>query len=341
MPSIMFSKKKRRPSISLPSNFEHRVHTGFNKHEGRFYGLPPQWSSIVGNNQILKSTNRPLPLVDPSEITPTEIMDLKTIVRPYNKLYSSSFYMNRLLNNGETTKTNVARSNSLRGSSPLPIPHDFKSNANVLHTHPEGILGLLPVAKSLKKYPRNNCNKNVNPSVGTLANAKLEYVPDYEGECSRANSNQASHNQSIKTTNLSLVESDKLHLQSLVTMLPLSEQVQHYCSFNDDYMYSFSNIPLQNTKEVVHAAPQICNRLSISKLHSVPSLHNNVQQCALNSNTESPTHSQIKTSSRTSSSSGGNSSVHVATPSAAVSVSKFEQRLTHEQVLIIYFYINC
>lgn len=73
----MFSKKKKKPQISSPTNFEHRVHTGFDKREGKFIGLPLQWASIVGNNQILKSTNRPLPLVDPSEITPTEILDLK------------------------------------------------------------------------------------------------------------------------------------------------------------------------------------------------------------------------------------------------------------------------
>lgn len=73
----MFTKKKKKPQISHPTNFEHRVHTGFDKREGKFVGLPLQWASIVGNNQILKSTNRPLPLVDPSEITPTEILDLK------------------------------------------------------------------------------------------------------------------------------------------------------------------------------------------------------------------------------------------------------------------------
>lgn len=76
----MFSKKKKKPQISSPTNFEHRVHTGFDKREGKFIGLPLQWASIVGNNQILKSTNRPLPLVDPSEITPTEILDLKVSI---------------------------------------------------------------------------------------------------------------------------------------------------------------------------------------------------------------------------------------------------------------------
>lgn len=48
----MFSKKKKKPLISPPSNFEHRVHTGFDKREGKFVGLPLQWASLVGNNQV-------------------------------------------------------------------------------------------------------------------------------------------------------------------------------------------------------------------------------------------------------------------------------------------------
>ncbi len=76
----MFIKKKKKPFISPPTNFEHRVHTGFNKEEGKFIGLPLQWAGIVGGNQILRSSNRPLPVVDPSEITPTEILDLKVIL---------------------------------------------------------------------------------------------------------------------------------------------------------------------------------------------------------------------------------------------------------------------
>lgn len=128
----MFSKKKKKPLISGPSNFEHRVHTGFDKREGKYVGLPLQWASIVGNNQILKSSNRPLPLVDPSEITPTEILDLKTIVRP-NALDGK-------LGNGGLAlpkTSHVARSNSLRSSSPPRIRRDLRGNANVPPSVPE------------------------------------------------------------------------------------------------------------------------------------------------------------------------------------------------------------
>ncbi|EFA02342.2 serine/threonine-protein kinase PAK mbt [Tribolium castaneum] len=129
----MFSKKKKKPQISPPTNFEHRVHTGFDKREGRYVGLPLQWASIVGNNQILKSTNRPLPLVDPSEITPTEILDLKTIVRGDHR--SDSRLGKNPPNGILLPKTsNVARSNSLRSSSPPRLRH---RNTNVPPAVPE------------------------------------------------------------------------------------------------------------------------------------------------------------------------------------------------------------
>lgn len=142
----MFNKKKKKPQISLPSNFEHRVHTGFDKREGRYTGLPLQWASIVGNNQILKSTNRPLPLVDPSEITFTEILDLKTIVRPHFNNNKIDDLSRSTLSNVQAPPTNgiqlpktshVARSNSLRSSSPPRIRRDLRSNANVPPSVPE------------------------------------------------------------------------------------------------------------------------------------------------------------------------------------------------------------
>lgn len=43
----MASKKKALPEISIPTNFEHRVHTGFDPYHGTFVGLPAQWKSIV------------------------------------------------------------------------------------------------------------------------------------------------------------------------------------------------------------------------------------------------------------------------------------------------------
>lgn len=135
----MFAKKKKKPQISTPTNFEHRVHTGFDKREGKFVGLPLQWASIVGNNQILKSTNRPLPLVDPSEITPTEILDLKTIVRGHNDPRIGKFMPgDKGTENGLPKTSTVARSNSLRSSSPPRLRRDYRNNSNLPPSVPEG-----------------------------------------------------------------------------------------------------------------------------------------------------------------------------------------------------------
>uniref|UniRef100_A0A8C3DBK6 non-specific serine/threonine protein kinase n=1 Tax=Corvus moneduloides TaxID=1196302 RepID=A0A8C3DBK6_CORMO len=60
----MFSKKKKRVEISAPSNFEHRVHTGYDPSEQRFTGLPRQWQGLLE-----ESARRPKPLVDPACIT--------------------------------------------------------------------------------------------------------------------------------------------------------------------------------------------------------------------------------------------------------------------------------
>lgn len=60
----MFTKKKKRIEISAPSNFEHRVHTGYDQQEQKFTGLPRQWQGIIE-----ESAKRPKPLVDPVYIT--------------------------------------------------------------------------------------------------------------------------------------------------------------------------------------------------------------------------------------------------------------------------------
>ena len=34
----MFAKKKKKPEISAPTNFQHRVHTGFDTSNNKFVG---------------------------------------------------------------------------------------------------------------------------------------------------------------------------------------------------------------------------------------------------------------------------------------------------------------
>ena len=69
----MFSKKKsKKLEISAPSNFQHRVHTGFDNHSNKFVGLPKQWASLVDDKPASQSPYRPSPMVDPMTITNQE-----------------------------------------------------------------------------------------------------------------------------------------------------------------------------------------------------------------------------------------------------------------------------
>ena len=79
----MFSKKKKKPAISLPSNFQHRVHTGYDNSSNKFVGLPKQWASLVEDVAGSSSPRRPQPVIDPSTITPTDMLDLKVEIKPH------------------------------------------------------------------------------------------------------------------------------------------------------------------------------------------------------------------------------------------------------------------
>lgn len=176
----MFSKKKKRPQISPPTNFEHRVHTGFDKREGKYVGLPLQWASIVGNNQILKSTNRPLPLVDPSEITPTEILDLKTIVRGDHRSSDQQHRLSMQLPKQPATNglslpktSNVARSNSLRSSSPPRL----RRAANVPPSVPEEHILQYPSMRRDPSISKPQVQQRDNsPAERSLSNHELQHV---------------------------------------------------------------------------------------------------------------------------------------------------------------------
>ncbi|XP_028295715.1 serine/threonine-protein kinase PAK 5 isoform X4 [Gouania willdenowi] len=126
--SSMFGKKKKRLEISAPSNFEHRVHTGFDPREQKFTGLPQQWQSLLAD-----TANRPKPMVDPSYITPIQLAPMK--ISP-KKARSSETPMSKTIVRGnrppkdasinglleEFDNISVTRSNSLRKESP-PGPH--------------------------------------------------------------------------------------------------------------------------------------------------------------------------------------------------------------------------
>ncbi|XP_043929286.1 serine/threonine-protein kinase PAK 1 isoform X1 [Protopterus annectens] len=47
-------KEKERPEISLPSDFEHTIHVGFDSVTGEFTGMPEQWARLLQTSNITK-----------------------------------------------------------------------------------------------------------------------------------------------------------------------------------------------------------------------------------------------------------------------------------------------
>ncbi|XP_077443267.1 serine/threonine-protein kinase PAK 5 [Stigmatopora argus] len=170
----MFGKKKKRLEISAPSNFEHRVHTGFDPREQKFTGLPQQWQSLLAD-----TANRPKPMVDPSYITPIQLAPMKispkkvqpsetpkTIVRGNRPPKDAS--INGLLQ--EFDNISVTRSNSLRKESPPGGAHQAgagsRPSAGVRPGgHEENGFG--------HYYSRYSCD--LDPSAGR------DYAPDKPG----------------------------------------------------------------------------------------------------------------------------------------------------------------
>ncbi|KAF0024043.1 hypothetical protein F2P81_024673 [Scophthalmus maximus] len=101
-------KRRRRPEISIPRDFQHRVHTSFNAATGCYVGLPSQWQSVID------TLRRPRPLVDPSRVTEVELGPKKTIVR--GSFVGHGDYISHVIS--ELSRLSVSSSNSLRRSSP-------------------------------------------------------------------------------------------------------------------------------------------------------------------------------------------------------------------------------
>lgn len=94
-------RRRRRPPISKPTHFQHRVHAGYDTKTGKFVGLPPQWE------QLIKNEGRPKPIVDPDNITNTEANRI-------TQFFEEDFDVHNEQN--KQSAINVSRSNSLRGS---------------------------------------------------------------------------------------------------------------------------------------------------------------------------------------------------------------------------------
>lgn len=335
----MFSKKKKKPQISNPSNFEHRVHTGFDKKEGKYIGLPLQWASIVGNNQILKSSNRPLPLVDPSAITPTEILDLKTIVRPQSSLATSigdnsislSLVGPAELHNTQTSYngfnlpkiSHVARSNSLRCSSP-PRPHHREpqipnsvQEETTSHQHQQTIPGHIQLQQQQQQQQQYPLIHQLDPNAARKMQQQQQQQQQHHPAAQNvqfhhhpmmANNNNNNNNNSIafngKTTGPQPSAYGNVHSQNTLPSAPNVPQGPLQLQQHHFQQYQQQQ-QLQQQQQQQHS-------------HSGPL---RIQQDIANNN---PSRGSIT-------SSANSTGVQSIGPAGLNGANKQEQRLTHEQ----------
>ncbi|KAH8270666.1 hypothetical protein KR044_004195 [Drosophila immigrans] len=341
----MFSKKKKKPLISMPSNFEHRVHTGFDKRENKYVGLPLQWASIVGNNQILKSSNRPLPLVDPSEITPTEILDLKTIVRPHHNnnkadttsLNSSSSHMMMMA----TTTPNAAPA---LATAMMPMPGAAMAGAGIV----------LPKTSHVARS--NSLRSSSPPRVRRVANVPPA-VPEEEAAPSSATPYKPPQQQQQQAAHNMLYPSASQHPHSHAHAHPHAHPHPHpHANANGGAIgplavrteapYRGSNANMQQQQQQTSPVSSVASATRSTHSHSTnPQLNNNGQNYPLYPATQQQQQQQQqqqpklagpdqnqnqhqKTASRASSSSGNAAALAAA---AQQTQPKQEQRLTHEQ----------
>uniref|UniRef100_A0A1I7X0P8 non-specific serine/threonine protein kinase n=1 Tax=Heterorhabditis bacteriophora TaxID=37862 RepID=A0A1I7X0P8_HETBA len=103
--SLSMRKKIKKAEISTPSNFEHRIHAGYDARTGTYTGLPKQWQALLGPPRV---SGRPKPIVDPSCITPVDIAELKIVIR------GAGYQNASRVNTPQPQQMTVARSNSLR-----------------------------------------------------------------------------------------------------------------------------------------------------------------------------------------------------------------------------------
>ena len=71
----MFNKKRTKVDISAPTNFQHRVHTGYDFRTQRFVGLPKQWTNLVSDKPNYSTVRRSR--TQPNILSPANVSNLQ------------------------------------------------------------------------------------------------------------------------------------------------------------------------------------------------------------------------------------------------------------------------
>lgn len=154
---------------------------------GKFVGLPPQWLSLI---QGSGSSTRPKPIIDPSNITPTEIMDLKshTIVRGQNSSVNVASAFIAANKEAISSRNFVSRSNSLRRvESPVQLKNRFPFNQT--NNHNNDVINGNEISKQNLMLQYTGNNNLVAPNLEAVA-----YLQKPNNSNPMINNNQVNNN---------------------------------------------------------------------------------------------------------------------------------------------------
>ncbi|CAJ0950084.1 unnamed protein product, partial [Mesorhabditis belari] len=179
-----YRKKLKKEDISTPTNFEHRIHAGYNSGTGQYTGLPKQWEALLGRSKF-SGGDRPKPLADPSTYTPSELSSIKTVVRgDVSKVLSSP------PSNGLVSQT-FARS-SMRASGVLS-PYGPRSPASGispdLRKYPFGEPGYAPLPFTQNGQTSQQSSFRASSRAQHVVNAP---VPPYSGSATSSSLSNSS-----------------------------------------------------------------------------------------------------------------------------------------------------
>ncbi|XP_074065559.1 serine/threonine-protein kinase PAK 5 isoform X2 [Macrotis lagotis] len=252
--SKMFGKKKKKPKLEIsgPTNFEHRVHIGFDSDEQKFTGLPVQWHSLLA-----ESTSRPKPMVDPSCITPIQLAPMKTIVRGHKPCKETA--INGLLE--EFDNISVTRSNSLRKESP-PTYHQGASNHVQGHSEENGFV------------PFSQYSSESETNADYMMEQYSENVP-YEDEfdqfCRDRYAKQNGHAVKVKSaepyyTDIQLLKSDVYKFPSdYHSHGEVSSKSSEYVGYRWEYQRISTASPLDYREPFQSTTPRVVRPKECSK----------------------------------------------------------------------------
>ena len=205
-------RRRRRPPISKPSNFQHRVHAGYDTRTGKFVGLPPQWE------QLIKNEGRPKPIVDPDNITDTESNRI-------TQFFDEDFNIHEQ----NKQPINVSRSNSLRGSfrnreeEQLNSPTSPKVNGsstggqnmeeNPANNAPKSILKKRRTKTDSSKSPNSKENRGDGKSVSSRSQSQFQEQKAAGGKQTDSGRGKETNSENLSKSKLMYADEQVTHEQ--------------------------------------------------------------------------------------------------------------------------------